>query len=229
MLKRLASLFGRSPSTVPPDDMSRPGEFFAHVYENNYWGGQASRSGVGSEGAFAEQKVAIIEEIAADFAVSSILDLGCGDVHWMRELQPHFRRYHGVDIVEPLIASNQSRFGSERVSFQCLDLSDPRQQARLAIRDPDLVVCLDVFGHLLNTEVDSLLRLIIEGLNAKLFLVTNRREPGSADYLKREKSRHEGIDLEHHPVFVRRGPRRVKQVPGLYPNDWFDLYDLTSR
>ncbi len=226
MLKRLASLIRRSPSTTPSGDPSRPGDFFGHVYESNFWGGQSSRSGLGSEGAFAQQKIAIIKDIATNFGAATILDLGCGDFYWMRELTPHFRRYHGVDIVDALIGSNRSRFGSERVSFQCLDLSDPRQHELLAMRDADLIVCLDVFGHLLNSEVDSLLRLILHGLNGKLFLVTNRREPGSADYLRREKTRHEGIDLEQHPLFVKHGPRRVKQVPGLYPNDFFDLYDL---
>jgi hypothetical protein len=125
-----------------------------------------------------------------------------------------------------MIQQNQKQFGNAQVTFQCLDIADPAQQPRLLLREVDLIICLDVFGHLLTREVDSLLSFILHGLKTKLFLVTNRREPGSADYLRREKSRREGIDLEQHPLFLTAQPKRVRQFPALYPQDFFDLYQL---
>src|SRR5690606_15628174 len=158
--------------------------------------------------------------------IRSIIDLGCGDFNWMKDFVDRLDRYHGVDIVPDLVAANQARYGSERVSFQCIDLSNRSEQPKIAMSRPDLVICFDVFGHLLNREVDALLDFIVNGLQAKHFLVTNRRVAGSADYLRREKTRLEGIDLEVHPLFKRRSPRRVRQSPGVYPGDSFDLYVL---
>jgi len=227
MKKTFASLFRRPAETGPLDESSHPKSYFTQVFLRNYWGGKLSKSGPGSEGEPAKQKVAILKQIITGYKVFSVLDLGCGDFYWMQEIAPLVGRYHGVDVVEPLIDANRKRFGGAQVSFQRIDLSDPRQQQSLLLRNVDLVVCLDVLGHLLNKEVDSLMRFIFYDVQARFFLVTNRREEGSVDYLKREKTRFEGIDIEQHPLFLERHPRRLKQIPGLYPNDFFVLYELT--
>lgn len=211
-----------------PEDSLSPQDYFTTIYRENCWNGQASRSGPGSEGDFAAQKIKLLREVLSSFSIASILDLGCGDCHWMKELARSVPRYHGVDVVQSMIQHNQEQFGSDQVTFQCLDVTDPAQQPRLLLKEVDLVVCLDVFGHLLAREVDSLLSFILHGLKAKLLLVTNRREPGSTDYLRREKSRKEGIDLEQHPLFLTTQPSRLRQFPALYPMDFFDLYQLRA-
>jgi hypothetical protein len=105
-------------------------------------------------------------------------------------------------------------------------LSDPEQQKQLLLRQVDLVVCFDVFGHLLNAEVDSMLSCIFDHLDASFLLVSNRRDAHSMDYLRREKTRNEGIDLERHRLFAGRHPNRMKEIPALCLNDFFDLYKL---
>lgn len=209
-----------------PEDSLSPREFFTTIYRDNCWNGQSSRSGPGSEGDFAAQKIKLLREVLSSFSITSILDLGCGDCHWMKELARFVPRYHGVDVVESMIQQNQKLFGNAQVTFQCLDVTDPNQQQSLLLKDADLVLCLDVFGHLLSREVDSLLTFILHGLKSRLFLVTNRREAGSADYLRREKSRSEGIDIEQHPLLLTTQPKRLHQFPALYPKDFFDLYQL---
>jgi len=229
MKRLLLSLLRWSPIARPSTESNQPKNYFTQVYLENSWGGEVSRSGPGSEGAFAAQKVDLIRETMAYTGASSILDLGCGDFHWMKEIITATHRYHGVDVVNKLVKKNKKQFGGPNISFQCLDLSDPAEQRRLSLRQADLVVCLDVIGHLLNNEVNSLLRFIFYDIAAKFFLVSNRREAGSGDYLRREKTRLEGIDIEQHPLFIERHPKRVKQFPALYPNDVFDLYDLTNK
>ena len=125
-----------------------------------------------------------------------------------------------------MVRANQARYASASVSFQCLDLGDPDQQAELQLRGADLVACLDVIGHMLNAEVDALLELVLQRLTARLFLVTNRRDAQSAEFLVREKSRYEGIDIERHPLFETRRPERVMRLSALYPGDFYDLYTL---
>ena len=213
---------------VPVDSEKNNQRFFDQVYRRNSWGGKASRSGEGSEGAFADQKIALLVAIIEEFRVASQLDIGCGDFHWMRQVAPRLDRYVGVDLVEPMLEQNRREYGSDRVRFLRADLSEPGSaRGRVVAAGPfDLVTALDVFGHMLKAEVDGLLDFILNESGARLFLVTNRRDPTSREYLKREKTRHEGIDLTCHPLFVRRAPRCLKQVPALYPGDSFDLYAL---
>ena len=225
---KLRSLWYRSAQRLFLKESAHPKDYFGTIYSRNLWGGRNSKSGLGSEGAFARQKIELLEELRRTYAIRSILDLGCGDFNWMKDFVGRLDRYHGVDIVPDLIAANQARYGSERVSFQCIDLSNRSEQPKIAISRPDLVICFDVFGHLLNNEVDALLDFILNGLQAKYFLVTNRRVAGSTEYLQRAKTRLEGIDLEVHPLFKRRAPRRVRQSPGVYPDDFFDLYALNA-
>jgi cyclopropane fatty-acyl-phospholipid synthase-like methyltransferase len=219
----LRRLLGR-----PADDEKNNRRFFDTVYRRNFWGGKASRSGAGSEGAFAEQKVALLSAIIEELGVTSQLDIGCGDFHWMRQVAPRLDRYVGVDLVEAMVERNAREHGSDRVRFLRADLSRPGpDRGRVAAAGPfDLVSALDVFGHLLNPEVDGLLEFIFTESGARLFLVTNRRDATSREYLQRAKTRHEGIDLTAHPLFVRHAPRCVRQVPALYPGDSFDLYAL---
>jgi len=226
MKEQLVALLRQLHVARPPRDSAPPQEYFTRYYRRNSWGGHASRSGPGSEGARAEQKIHILEEIIAQFEIASILDFGCGDFYWMKESVRPPLRYHGVDVVKQLIQQNEKRFSNPAISFQCLDLSDSADQKKLALRTADMVVCLDIFGHLLNHEVTSLLQFIFDDLAVKFFLVTNRREETSADYLARPKTRSEGIDLELHPLFRARHPKRVKQIAALHPNDYFDLYEL---
>ena len=43
----------------------------------------------------------------------SMLDIPCGDFHWMKEIELPLDHYMGADIVKPLIEENQNRYGSE--------------------------------------------------------------------------------------------------------------------
>ena len=211
-----------------PQDGDGNRRFFGQVYRRNVWGGNASRSGAGSEGDFAEQKTALLAFLIEEFRVTSQLDIGCGDFYWMQQVAPRLERYLGVDLVDPMIEQNTQKHGSDRVRFLCADLSElGPERGRVAAAGPfDLVTALDVFGHMLNAEVDGLLDFILNESGARLFLVTNRRDATSRDYLQRQKTRHEGIDLTAHPLFVRRAPRCLRQMPALYPADSFDLYAL---
>ncbi len=79
---------------------------------------------------------------------------------------------------------------------------------------------------MLNREVDSLLRFILGKREARYLLVVNRRDAQSSEYLVREKSRYEGIDIECHPVFEQHAPRRVLQLAALLRDDVYDMYEL---
>jgi len=135
----------------------------------------------------------------------------------------------GLDIVPGLIENNRSLYGSEKVEFRDVDLTRETIDAISDERHWDLVVCVDVIGHLLNAEVSSLLRVLVHDLNFRYLLLTNRRDGQSLQYLTREKTRHEGIDVEKHPIFREGRFVRLAGIPALYPGDSFDFYENTAH
>lgn len=211
-----------------PAEGATPGKYFAAVYETNFWNGKNSRSGTGSEGIFADQKKKLIVELIDKKATRSLLDLGCGDFYWMKDIANLVDKYHGVDVVENVIIENQQRYSTQNISFQCLDLSQASAQANLKQQTYDLVICFDVIGHMLNEEVDNFLDFVVHKLKTKYFLVTNRRDEKSELYLQRPKSRREGINIQKHPIFVENRLIPIWQQEAQYPGDYFELYSLTN-
>jgi hypothetical protein len=121
---------------------------FAKIWSENRWGDAESRSGTGSNLRETEHLRKALATLFESLKVRSILDLPCGDFHWMREVPlPAGAVYIGGDIVEPLIARNRTWFGSELRQFQSIDL----------MRDPlpvaDLILCRDGLVHFSFSDI----------------------------------------------------------------------------
>jgi glycosyltransferase involved in cell wall biosynthesis len=117
-------------------------EKFSEVYDKNIFGGGKSRSGEGSD---MVQTAAIRREIPPllkSLGVKSFLDAPCGDWYWMRHVELPVERYIGVDIVEDLIAKNQREHGTEKITFQCLNLASSE------LPKVDLIFSRDCLVHL---------------------------------------------------------------------------------
>lgn len=129
-------------------------EAFRAVYRERRWGEREEGefcSGSGSRGALADAYCRLIEEYVRTHNISSIVDLGCGDFTIGRRLAALPLRSCGVDIVPEPIGRNRRLYGSERVTFQCLDiLEDP-------LPDGDLCLVRQVLQHLSNAEIQALL------------------------------------------------------------------------
>lgn len=134
-----------NPQTVPQE----PDEVFAHHYESNYWGGSESRSGRGSN---LEQTQVLRQELPTllqQLAVTSILDIPCGDLHWLSQTPLKLERYLGGDIVPEIIERNRealpSLFGA-RTEYQVLNI------ATSPLPLADAVFCRDCLVHLPNQD-----------------------------------------------------------------------------
>lgn len=107
---------------------------------------------------------AVLPEWIAAHAVSSILDIPCGDFHWMQRVE-FAGQYTGADIVPGIVEANRRAYTSDRRRFVQLD----------ATRDPlpaaDLVVCRDLFVHLGNRDVLAVLANLVA--SGSRLLVTN--------------------------------------------------------
>lgn len=136
---------------------------FQQVYASSMWGTGEGRffSGSGSRGlavdryveAMTKQFEALHKSLGRELVV---VDIGCGDFFVGQAFLAAcpFIRYIGCDIVPELIEHHQKEHGSDRASFQVLDI--------VTDEPPKGDVCLvrQVFQHLSNGDVlDALDRL----------------------------------------------------------------------
>jgi len=147
---------------------------FTDIYRERAWGRGESISGPGSD---AEQTRAIrgaLPALLARLEVRTLLDLPCGDFHWMSRVPLEGVRYLGADIVAPLIRDNARRHGREGREFLRLDL------LRDDLPRADLVLCRDCLVHLGFADVaralDNLARSGASYLLTTHFPGTERNE-----------------------------------------------------
>ena len=130
---------------------------FQEIYRKQLWGWDnrtAFYSGVGSRGeaarVYVDRMVPLLERLGEELGRPlKIVDLGCGDFEIGRALLarlPGFD-YAGCDIVPELVAFNNERFGTDRISFRELDIVSGEL--------PEADVCLvrQVLQHLSNADI----------------------------------------------------------------------------
>jgi SAM-dependent methyltransferase len=119
-----------------------PADVFRGYFQRNKWGDAESRSGKGSNLAATATLRRLLPATLRDLGVRSVLDLPCGDFHWMSQVDLPGIDYLGGDIVPEMIAENLARHERNGVSFEVIDLiSGPVPRA-------DLIFCRDCLVHL---------------------------------------------------------------------------------
>ena len=92
---------------------------FRVYYLENAWGGDGeSRSGTGSSLRKTANLRRELPLLLSQYRIQSILDVPCGDFHWMKEVDLTGTSYLGVDIVDELITANRARFATKDVEFR---------------------------------------------------------------------------------------------------------------
>jgi len=115
---------------------------FNKIYRRNEWGGKESVSGRGSD---LSQTRAIIEDFPTlfrEFSISTMLDIPCGDFHWMQHVDLSEISYIGADIVDELVKLNAKKYSTDQIGFNKIDLIKDKLPC------VDLVFCRDCLVHL---------------------------------------------------------------------------------
>jgi hypothetical protein len=115
---------------------------FRTYYVRRSWGkGIESASGEGSSLAVTEALRRALPGLWESYGIQSVLDIPCGDFHWMKEVSLNDIQYIGADIVGELIDDNRSRYSGPTVEFRQLDM------LKDALPTVDLILCRDCFLH----------------------------------------------------------------------------------
>jgi hypothetical protein len=138
---------------------------FTKIFKENVWHGKDSISGTGSEHMQTEVIVGEVPRLFTAMGIKAVLDIPCGDFHWMQKIDLGGINYLGADIVRDLIDGNMRKFTKENINFSCLDLTcDPLPQV-------DLIICRDCLVHFSYAHIGQALRNVSRS-NSKYLLTT---------------------------------------------------------
>ncbi|MDR2523705.1 MAG: class I SAM-dependent methyltransferase [Synergistaceae bacterium] len=136
---------------------------FNYIYKENYW---ESGSGLGSHPDATINYRGILENFITEYSIRSIVDLGCGDWQFSRYVKWGNVNYIGYDVVQDVIEANISQYATPNISFIHL-----RPEEIGTIKEADLFIAKEVFQHLPNDEIKSILDIAL--LKYKYLLVTD--------------------------------------------------------
>jgi hypothetical protein len=140
-------------------------ETFSNIYDTFGFGSTESRSGPGStleETKLLREK---IKELVLQKNIKSVVDIPCGDFHWMKEIVFNFESYIGGDIVDKCIQQNNEKYNSPRIKFINFDL------VKDDIPESDLLIVRDIIGHFPIEEGKKIVENILRS-NCKYLLST---------------------------------------------------------
>jgi SAM-dependent methyltransferase len=158
--------------TAPPElllNSTNLQETFGTIYNKGIWGGG---SGAGSDLRNTVMYVAYVQHLMERHAVTSVVDIGCGDWRFSQYLNFDDRRYLGVDIVGSVISNNSSLYERDNIKFKVADATE------FEIPQCDLLLCKDVLQHLSNSNVSKILARCTVATRT---LVTNDYYPSNED------------------------------------------------
>jgi hypothetical protein len=122
--------------------MRRAGmNIFRDLYYGNAWNGVESVSGAGSTLAATIVIRDTLPDVIRDLGIRSILDIPCGDFHWMRDTYLPLDLYIGADIVEELIVFNTEVYSTAARKFIVCDLTTD------TLPNVDMIFCRDCLFH----------------------------------------------------------------------------------
>mgnify|MGYP003627995528 FL=1 len=148
-------------------------EKFTDIYQNNLWGSKETKSGLGSELKNTITMLENLPKIIEKYKIKSILDVGCGDWNWFKEMDID-TTYTGIDIVEPLIEELNKKHKNNNIEFIHSDAIEEK------FRNYDMVIARDVLFHFSYKDIFKFMSNLQES-QSKYFLTTH-----SGDFINKD-------------------------------------------
>ena len=202
---------------------------FTKIYENREWNSKESVSGTGSE---LKATVTVREQLPLLFkkyGIKRVLDIGCGDFNWMKELVNDFEFYLGIDVVADLIKGNVEKYGNDKIQFKHIEIFN----LELNPYNFDVVILSDVLVHLSFFEIEAMFQYLKRS-NIKYMIVTNFLNPlNNNKNVDIPSGKWRPINLELEPFNF---PSPIEKVPhieggkkGTYSDKTLDLWELNYK
>lgn len=119
---------------------------FTTIYRYNLWANPESVSGDGSSMLYTEHLRSELPKLISSLRIKNILDAPCGDFQWFYKMIKESRinlNYTGIDIVKPLITTNQLLYNVPgTIESRCANI------LRQKMDEYDAVLSRDFMFHL---------------------------------------------------------------------------------
>ena len=134
---------------------------FAHIHATNLWDDTESVSGSGSALVSTEHLRAELPGFLARLNVRRLLDVPCGDFHWMScvGLAAEGITYVGGDVVPAIVATNLAKYAAPGRTFAEVDLTKG-PLPHVAGAPADAVLCRDCLVHLSFANIFAAFRVL---------------------------------------------------------------------
>ena len=179
---------------------------FTDIYRGNKWEGTSSLSGIGSD--LAQTRVVRNElpAVCREFAIHTMLDIPCGDFHWMKHVDLESIDYTGADIVADMVRADR-QYEASNVHFCKLNLIGDK------LPKVDLVFCRDCLVHLCFRDTFIALRNICNSGSTYLLTTTFTSRSHNRDIVT---GQWRTLNLEVTPF---RFPRPLKTINEKYTQE----------
>jgi len=117
---------------------------FEQIYATNEWG---HGSGEGSLPEHNRGYVQFLEDFLVRQNIESVVEMGCGDWQFSKDIRWGAAKYHGFDVVPAVVEFNRQSYARDHVIFS-LYSGDPAELPRA-----DLLIVKDVLQHLNDATV----------------------------------------------------------------------------
>lgn len=192
---------------------------FDGIYTEGKWGEDDSGrgwSGPGSQADFTREYVGFIENFIVENNIRSVIDAGCGDWTFSKDINWHGAEYLGIDISEIAI-DRAKQYESDRVKFMLGDITEILPPA-------DLLLCKDVLQHLPN---DLINKFIVNNLSVGKYrwaIITNDllESGGNRDI---DAGGYRRIDLSKPPFNLKN----LIILPIIFGDDRSNLWNKTAQ
>lgn len=141
---------------------------FMQIYQDRLWNSKESASGPGSEIRYTRNLRLGIPKIVNQFNIEQMVDAPCGDFNWMRRVLPKMLiKYHGLDIVDKLVAENNKNFATDNIEFSVADICNDR------LPNCDLLMVRDCLFHFCYDDINRFLSNLAQCNYKYLFTTTH--------------------------------------------------------
>lgn len=189
---------------------------FRLIYEQKLWGDDETLSGACARLEEAQALIHLLPRLMQILDVHSLLDVGCGDFNWMQYVNLDGLSYHGIDLVDEVIASNQQRFQGPGLAFSVSDLTHDDLPAA------ELILIRDVWTHLSFVQIHRCMKNLLRHDFSYLLTTTYAEQPGNRDI---ESGLWRSLNLQVAPF---DWPAPLKLLPEYAPGKSLGLWSLAD-
>ena len=198
-------------------------QIFSDIYRRRAWGGDESVSGPGSTllrtAAFRNELARLLKEIET----RSLLDAGCGDFNWMKQVELEIERYVGVDVVPEIISHNNKTFANPTRSFLLLNIINDVPPKT------DVIFCRDCLVHFSFEDILATLKNF-QASGSKYLLTTTFIHRANNTDIKTGEWR--PLNLQAHPFNLTEPvtliDERCAHTDGAYADKRLALWEISK-